>query len=220
LDKASLDAVYLALERDAVLLSEDGGLRLVVPSVGLTNSIGVQPLLMFAREHKVIAHAEYVNVVMGKLARNHDFLSIRTEDLVAVVRRDATRVAAGVVAALETFRGPTLELGSGVQVCCEFLASVVPLCPPPVVKSYLKLALDVLQHGRATHAEAIHRALAEAIKHGMESIAKKHATPLKRHLGTLLNPPDVRPQRIQRTPVSLAVKEFMLRIERVDERTR
>lgn len=88
LDKATLDAVYLALERDAVLLSDDGGLRLAVPSVGLTNSIAVQPLLLFALERGVLEHSLYVDVVMGKVARNHDFINVRTEDLVAIACRD------------------------------------------------------------------------------------------------------------------------------------
>src|SRR5205823_7945850 len=79
LDKATLDAVYLALERDAVLLSDDGGLRLAAPSVGLTNSMAVQPLLMFARERGTLAHSVYVDVVMGKVARNHDFMSFWNE---------------------------------------------------------------------------------------------------------------------------------------------
>ena len=103
LDSATLDAVYLALERDAVLLSDDGGLRLASPSVGLINSTAVQPLLMFAKERGTLAHSVYVDVVMGKVARNHDFVSVRTEDLVAVARRDKTKLAPGVA----TRRSPT-----------------------------------------------------------------------------------------------------------------
>lgn len=219
LDNATLDAVYLALERDAALLSDDGGLRLAVPAVNLTNSIGVQPLLMFAKERGALAHATYVDVVMGKVARNHEFISVRTEDLVAVARRDITQVAARAVVAFGTFRSPTLELNSGVQLCGEFLASIVPLCLPAVSREYFKLALEVLQHGRPTHAEAIHRALADAMEHGMESIPKKRVAPLRRQLGALLKPPEPAPQRFRMTLVARAVKELVLRTERFGERT-
>ena len=100
LDSATLDAVYLALEKDAVLLSDDGGLRLATPAVGLVNSMAVQPLLMFASDRGSLAHSTYVDVMMGKLARNHEFISIRTEYLVVMAQRDASKVAGGVVAAL------------------------------------------------------------------------------------------------------------------------
>lgn len=209
LDNATLDAVYLALERDAVLLSDDGGLRLATPVVGLVNSMAVQPLLMFARDCGTLAHSDYVDVVMGKLARNHDFISIRTEDLVAVARRDTAKVAAEVVTAFDTFRNRSLDLGSGVQVCGEFLASMVPLCPPTVSTDYFKLALAALQHERPMQAEAVHHALADAIEDGIECIPKKKADPVRREMGALLKPPEPQQQRIRMTPVARAVKELL-----------
>lgn len=219
LDNATLDAVYLALERDAVLLSDDGGLRLATPAVGLVNSMAVQPLLMHARDRGALTQSDYVDVVMGKLARNHGFISVRTEDLVAVARRDTAKVAAGVVSAFDTFRSRTLDLGSGVQVCGEFLASMVPLCPPTVSKEYFKLALAALQHERPMHAEGVHRALADAIEHGMEGVPKKKGHPLRREMRALLKSPEPQQQRIQMTPVARAVKELIIRIERFGERS-
>jgi len=219
LDSATLDAVYLALERDAALLSDDGGLRLSVPSVGLTDSLPVQPLLMFAMDQGALTHEAYVDVVMDKIARKHDFTTIRTEDLVAVVRRKPSTVSASVAATLDTLRSPTLELNSGVQVCGEFLASIVPMCPPAVTKAYFELALEVLQQGRPSHVEAIHRALADAIKHGMESIPKKRAAPLRRQLGTLLDALLPQQQRIRMTAVALSVKELVRRIKRFGDQT-
>lgn len=210
LDNATLDAVYLAIERDAVLLSDDGGLRLATPAVGLVNSMAVQPLLMFARDCGALAHSDYVDVVIGKLSRNHDFISVRTEDLVAVARRDTARVAAAVVTAFDTFRSRTLDLGSGVQVCGEFLAIMVPLCPPTISTEYFKLALAALQHERPVHAEAIHHALADAIELGMKGIPKRKANPVRHEMGALLKPPQ---QRIRMTSVARAVKELIIRIE-------
>jgi hypothetical protein len=208
LDSSTLDAVYLALEHDAVLLSDDGGLRLATPSVGLVKSMGVQPLLMFAREKGALAHADYVGVMMGSLARNHDFISIRTEDLAALAKRNTGKVAAGVVAAFETFRSRTLDLLSGVQVCMEFIASIVPLCPPAISKEYFKLALAALQFERPAQADAIHRALANMMEQSLVGIPKKKAQSLQRELGALLNPPEAPQQRIRMSPIALELKKL------------
>lgn len=213
LDHATLDAVYLALERNAVLLSDDGGLRLATPAVGLVYSMAVQPLLMFARDRGALSHSVYVDVVMGKLARNHNFISVHTEDLVAVARRDTGKVAAGVVVAFDTFRSRTLELSSGVQVCGRFLASMVPLCPPSISTEYFKLALAALQHERPLHADAVHRALADAMEHGLENMPKKMADLLRRKMGVLLKPLESQ-QPIRMTPIARAVKELLVRSHR------
>lgn len=209
LDNATLDAVYLALERDAVLLSDDGGLRLATPAVGLVDSMAVQPLLMLARDRGALAQTAYVDVVMGKLARNHDFISVSTEDLVAVAQRDIANVAATVVVAFNTFRSRTLDLASGLQVCGKFLASIVPLCPPTVTTEYFKLALAALLHERPMYAEAVHRALADAVRHAMEGIPKKKTHPLRRAMNVLLNSPESQQQRIRMAPVARAVKELL-----------
>ncbi|MDC8786308.1 PIN domain-containing protein [Roseateles koreensis] len=220
LDSATLDAVYLALEHDAVLLSDDGGLRLAVPAVGLTNAIAVQPLLMFARARGAIDHSLYVDVVMGKLARNHDFISVRTEDLVALARRDTAKIAASVVNAFDTFRSQTLDLASGVLVAAEFLANVVPLCPPAITAEYFRIALKALQQDRPDLADTVHRSLVAAVEHGMASLPKKQVSPLRRQLGALLNPPEREPQRIELTAVARASKELIIRMQRLAERTR
>lgn len=212
LDSATLDAVYLALEREAVLLSDDGGLRLAVPVVGLTDSISAQPLLMFGKERGAIEHALYVDVVVGKVARGHDFICIRTEDLVALARRDTSRVDASVEMVLNTFRTPTLELLSGARVGAEFLSNVVSLCPPHVVTDYFKLVLAVLQAGRPEHADSVHRAMAAAVEHRMAGMPKKLVNPLRRQLGALLNAPERVAQSVQLTQVARAVKAAIVHL--------
>lgn len=214
LDNATLDAVYLAIERDAVLLSDDGGLRLTTPAVGLANSIAVQPLLMFARDRGVLDHSHYVDVVMGKLARNHEFISVGTVDLLEAAKREPKKVAVGVVAAFGTFRSRSLKLGSGVQVCSEFLQSIVQLCPPGIATEYFELALAALQHERPMHAEAVHYVLAESMIQILERLPKNLANPLRRRMGALLTPPEPRVLGLQLTSVARAVKEFTIRIKR------
>jgi len=95
----------------------------------------------------------------------------------------------------------------------------VPLCPPTVSTEYFKLALAALQHERPIHAEAVHHALADAMKCGMESIPKNLAHSLRRQMGTLLTPPEPQQQSIRMTPVARAVKELIIRIERSGEST-
>lgn len=211
LDSATLDAVYLALEHDAVLLSDDGGLRLVTPEVGLLNSIAVQPLLMFARERGVLPHATYVDVIMRSLARNHDFISIRTEDLVAVAKRNTSKVATEVMAAFDTFRSRTLDLISGVQVCGEFIVNTMAMCQPAITKEYFRLALTALQHDRAIYADDIHRALAHSVEKQLGGIRKRKASSLRREMGELLKPPAPQKQRIRMSPIALAVMKLFSR---------
>lgn len=208
LDSATLDAVYLALEHDAVLFSDDGGLRLVTPSVGLVKSLAVQPLLMFAREKGVLAHADYVDVMMGSLARNHDFISISTEDLVAVAKQNTGKVADGVATAFETFRSRTLDLLSGVQVCAEFIASILPKCPPAISKQYFELALAALQFERPIHADAIHRALAYAVEYSLSGMPKRKSQSLRRVMGAWLKPPMALKPSIRMSPIARAIKEL------------
>lgn len=217
LDSATLDAVYLALELDAVLLSDDGGLRLVTPDVGLLHSMAVQPLLMFARDRGALSHSGYVDAVMGKIARNHDFISVSSEDLLTVAKRDTRKVAASVEAAFDTFRSRTLELGSGVQVCGRFIVSMAPLCPPRILKEYFRLALAALQHERPKHAYAVHRALADAMEQCMKDIPKKKSNPLRREMSAFLKPPVLLQRRIRMTPIARAVEELIARIEQFDE---
>lgn len=217
LDNATLDAVYLSLERNAVLLSDDGGLRLTAPAVGLVETMAVQPLLMHALARGTLDLNTYVDVVIGKVLRAHDFISVRTEDLLTLVRRDTNNVATGVLAVLETLKSQTLELHSGVQVCREFLTSIVSLCPPLVVKEYFAVGLSALQHGRMETADAIHRALVEAVEQGIKELKRKPASAFRRQLGALLVPPAAASRRIQLSPLAQAVRE-LIRIISHDER--
>jgi hypothetical protein len=126
-------------------------------------------------------------------------------------------VAAGIVSAFETFRSKTLDLASGVQVAAEFLSTVVPVCQPAITAEYFKAALKVLQHGRPETAEAVHRALAAAMEHGMESLPKKQASPIRRQMGALLKPPEREVQRVRYTPISHAVRILLALMRQAGE---
>jgi len=208
LDHATLDAVYLALERNAILVSDDGGLRLLTPAVGLANCMAIQPILMFAKDCGALDHSDYVDVVVGKLARNHAFITVRADDLVALVRRDTGKVAASVVASLNTLRNRNIDLSSAVNVCVLFLASIAPLCQPAVSAEYFKLALAALQHERPIQANAVHHALANAMEHGLRGIPRKQAHLYRREMGALLKPLESPQRHIRMTSIARAIKEL------------
>jgi predicted nucleic acid-binding protein len=208
LDDATLDAAYLALERDAILLSEDGGLRLHVPLLGLTYTMGLQPLLILARDRGLITKDAYVNVIAGKIARGHDFISIRTEDLVLLAQRSLDGVAPLVAAALTTFRGKSLDVASGVQVAGSMLNELVGVCAPGVVRQYFELALDALQFERPALAADIHGVLSNHLKAGLAKLSRKRQAAMQRGLGSLLKAP-TQAVEIKLTQVCAAVRIFL-----------
>ncbi|TXH46669.1 MAG: tetratricopeptide repeat protein [Burkholderiaceae bacterium] len=217
LDNATLDAVYLALEHDAVLLSDDGGLRLVVPSVGLTNAIALQPLLMFARDSGGLDNSRYVDIVLSKVMRNHSFISVSAEDLLCLVRSDTTKVAAGIVSVFNTFRSRTLNLQIGVLVAAAFLSSVVRLCPPAITAEYFEIVLKALQQDRPADAEAVHHALAAAMEHEMQNLPKTLVKHLRREMGELLARPERQRRHTQLTPIARGVREFIMSMPQLGE---
>lgn len=206
-DADTLDSLYLAAERDAVLVSEDGSLRLLSPEAGVRTSMGIQPVLMEAYERGFLSQGAYADIIIAKLYEGHDFVSVRAEDLLAVAKRTPARVADGVRLALETFRKPTLDIASGVQVACEFLRHAVENFQPVAVAAYGKLALDVLQYDRPELADEIHRAVAASLK-GAQSRSRKLNLKERRLFEPLLAAPS-RPQFSPRlTPIALAIRSL------------
>ena len=69
-------------------------------------------------------------------------------------------------------------------------------------------------------AATVHRALAAAMEHGMESLPKKQIGTLRRQMKALLKTPVLESQRITRTPVSRAVRELIFQMERLGLQTK
>lgn len=206
LDDATLDAAYLALEREAILLSEDGGLRLHVPMLGLVDTMGLQPLLMLARDRGLLTNDAYVNVIAGKVARGQDFISVRAEDLVVLSRRSIDAVSPYVAALFETFRGKSLDVASGVRVSGFMLGKVAEFCRPAVIREYFELAMASLQFGRPDLAADIQVVLQGHLKDGIAKLPRKRQAVLRRSLESLLQPPIQRQTVLVLTPVCFAIK--------------
>jgi tetratricopeptide (TPR) repeat protein len=164
LDHASHDVVYLCLERDAVLLSEDGALRLLTTSVGVRAAVGLQPILMEACDRGVYSRDAYADTVARKVAAGHDFVSLRAQDLLSLAERSPHKVSRAVLDALETLRRPTLDIASGAVVGSAFLRDAALHLPPKVVATYARHVREVLIHGRPEVAPTITHSLARLLQ--------------------------------------------------------
>lgn len=160
LDNPSADCILLRLERDAALLTEDGGLRLLAAQVGVSMSSGLQPVWMEAVTKGHLRHTVYVDCLAAKLRGNHDFVSMTGRDLMELAARMPNKVHPAVRAGLETFRRPTLVFSSGVKVCADFLRLAVGKLPPSTTGQYAAMTVEVLAHGRNIPEKELKRAFA------------------------------------------------------------
>jgi hypothetical protein len=148
------------VEPDAILVTEDGGLRLLAPALGLKNSMCLQPILLVACGREILAREKYANVVAEKIQRNHDFVSVRADDILLLAKQDASKVSSYARAALETFRRPSIDFVSAVKVAMEFLKAAAATLPPGIVGDYSKLVCDVLVSDRPDSGGTVKDALA------------------------------------------------------------
>lgn len=211
LDADTLDAVYLAAERAAVLVTEDGALRLLAPQAGVPLSIGVQPILMEALRLENIHHDAYADTIIGKLVDGHDFISIRADDLRCIAARTPNQVANGVAMAFETFRSPSLEIGSGVRVACEFLRGSSHRLKPAVLAKYGRIALDALQFGRSALDYDIHRLIARALHGAAKPRGRKLSAHERRLFSSLLTVPDRPHTTLRLSPIAEALRALFHR---------
>lgn len=163
LDNASIDAIYLALERKAILLSEDGILRFLATQVGVADTLWLQPLLMHLRDSKLLKQSEYSRIIIEKLSLGHDFVSVGSDDLIWAAKKCTNTLSPQVKAVLETFKRPSLELRSGINVCAGFLRVVTEECQPPLVRAYYKECCDALSYDREGVADGISKVLRTVI---------------------------------------------------------
>jgi len=208
LDADSLDALYLCIERDAVLISDDGALRALAPEAGVSLSMGVQPVLMQACDTGILSNDTYVDALVGKLAAGHDFVSVRAADLLTLAKRTPNRISEGVRTALETFRKPTLDIVSGVRLSCEFLGQAIEQLQPTVAAAYGIHLLEVLQDERPQLSETIRRAVAETVLQAVQRVRRERRPKARRTLAPLTEVPVPPALQLSRTPVASAVAQL------------
>lgn len=163
LDKPSAECLLLCLEMDAVLLSEDGSLRLLAGGAGVTKTSALQPVWMIANEQRYLDAKAYAECLAAKILANHDFVSVNGRDLMQLASTNPQKISPAVRAALETLKRPTLEIRSGVNVCVEFLGLAVRKLPSVVAGTYANLATSALLHGRSVRRRVFDRIFASRI---------------------------------------------------------
>lgn len=208
LDHDTMDVLYLCIERDAVLVSEDGGLRLLAQEAGVSFSIGVQPLLMEACDKGLFSKDNYANAVIGKIAGGHDFVSIRADDLITLAKRTPTRVSADVRTLLDSFKTSTMDIVSGVQVSCEFLRLSILRLHPKVAVAYGTQILEVLQFERPQFAASIRQAIAHTVHQALENSSRKLKYHERKAFEPLLDVNEQSEYLIRLKPVALAVRRI------------
>jgi hypothetical protein len=208
LDNDTLDVLYLCLERNAVLVSDDASLRLLAPAAGITISMGVQPVLMEACDKDFLSKDAYVDAVVGKLVAGHDFVSVRSQDLFTLAKRTPARVSEDAKIALDTFRKPTLDIASGVQVSCEFLMQAIQRLQPTVAAAYGKHILEALQHERPLLHRDIHQAVANVVQETLQRTGRKLKLRERKVFEPLLNVPDPIVS-VRYSPLTAAIRESL-----------
>lgn len=189
------------------LIKNDSDPEYDLPEIGVSYSMGIQPILMEAHHKGFIEQGAYSEIFMAKLMQNHSFVSIRAEDLYVFAKRMPAKVTDEVKVALESFREPTLDIVSGVRVVCEFLRCAANKLPPTTVISYAKLGLAVLQDGcRQNLSKSIRSVVAFALKDLLQNRKLKLNGLDRQFLESLLESPAV-PQFIpQMSPLAQAIQ--------------
>lgn len=148
LDKSTHDAILLALEYDAILLSEDGGLKVIAQIVGVTAAMGVQPVLMTAVSRRVLKPRAYALILGGKILRNHDFVSVSAADLLSLALEKPLGLVPAVRKAIDGFRSATLDIDSALNVVTIFSGMALRMLPAATAGRYISQAVDALCDGR------------------------------------------------------------------------
>lgn len=186
LDRSTLDTLYLCVEHNAVLLSEDGGLRTLAVEAGVATSMGVQPVLMEAVDNGRSSHQKYVDALEIKLLANHNFVSVAARDLMLMARRTPDRIAPAAAAVFQSFRKPTLDFESGVKVAGEFIRIAAARLPAATVGRYAKAILEALQHGRPRFEKVLVRYFARQVRPFFGRNGRRLAPHVRREFGAQL----------------------------------
>ncbi len=173
LDRPSLDSVYLALEHNAYLITEDGALRTLAGAAGVVGLLWLQPLLAKLRDDEVINDSEYSRIFLEKLSLNHSFTSISSNDLLWAAKNEPAALSPLVVSALETFRSTTVEINSAVTVCGTFLVSLLKKQKPDIVKQYYEKCVSVLTENSPEYSQNIINVLTYSLTEEIELLHGK-----------------------------------------------
>lgn len=201
---ASHDLIYLALERDAVIVSEDGGLRELALSLGVKSTVWIQPLLMALRDRKYISVQQYSKNVLDKLNRRHSFTSVAANDLLLEAKQYPRVVSPVVESVIQTFRSSKIDFISAVRVGSEFLWFISEYVDAKILYQYYKLIMEALSFERGEYINHIHESLRASIVRSFSKIKQKKIREISRKFGNILDVP--RPSKNRIKPLLYAVR--------------
>lgn len=203
---ASNDTILLTRERNAILVSEDGGFRSLATGMGVTSSSWLQPILMILRDKNIISESQYSKSILNKLNRRHNFTSVASNDLLWAAKSCPNIVSPDVESAIETFKTTTLDLVSGVVVGSQFLGAAAKCVSPNALYNYYKLIIESLSCGRDHYVNEIHETLRLHIVSALPQIKHKKTKLITRKFGHLLDAPPARRSQIRINPLTNAIR--------------
>lgn len=120
----SLDPVYIAVNENVLLLSEDLHYRNLARQLYETNGVWLQTILMVAVEERVIDGGTYARSVVDLAARKHDYISLNAPVLMTIAQQEVDDRMLGLQAALAFIGTPTSDVPSHSEVGWDFLLRV------------------------------------------------------------------------------------------------
>lgn len=115
------EIALLCLERDAVLLSEDGAFADLANEWGIKTRCWIQPLAALARDRGLISQQQLSLAVLGKIDARHSFISVGANELLALHDISSVLPSYETKRVLKYLGRPDTELMSAMQVVTDFL---------------------------------------------------------------------------------------------------
>lgn len=184
----SQDAIYLALEHDATLVTEDGVLRTLAKEGGVRVTTWIQPILMLLRDNGVIKHAEYSATTVNKLLKNHTFTSVDATDLLWSANQKPNQIYDQTIDVINTFEHPNIDLVSAITVGSEFLYLASEFVSPKYLRGYFESLESSLKKGRENFSRLIRDKLRGAVLAAIEDRSPEIGSKLSNTFGNLLLP--------------------------------
>lgn len=165
LDRSTMDALLLSLERQAIFISEDLNLRVSARENGLS-TIGTQVVLKKMIDNQRLTPNKYLDILSRKLHENHWFINLSADELTQWALQTKTGINPTARIALKKLGNPLFEFKSVVHVCCQFIIQASQSLSPKVVAEYTSFVHRVLSSGKQPDvAAALTTAIGQLLEH-------------------------------------------------------
>jgi hypothetical protein len=125
LDKESFDAMLLALEHDALLITMDGRLRDYAAHFGKIAGVWPQVLSATALARGAISQATYSQAVVRQLSTRRSHVALATNDILWLLQQGDSLLQAGIRSVKEHLSDPRVEAVSAFQIVAELIGRLL-----------------------------------------------------------------------------------------------